>query len=50
MKKGGRLFIAGPTPNEGDTERFVDDYMRMKPDGHIKYYEKEEKRNETVYC
>lgn len=42
LKKGGQFFIADPTPNEGDDERFVDDYMRMKPDGHIKYYEKAE--------
>lgn len=45
LKKGGRFFIADPTPNADDSERFVDDYMRMKPDGHIKYYEKEEFEN-----
>ena len=25
-----------------DTHRFVDAYMRIKPDGHIKYYTKDE--------
>lgn len=42
LKSGGRLLISDPTPNENDTSRFVDDYMRMKPDGHIKYYTKDE--------
>lgn len=42
LKSGGRLLISDPTPNENDTSRFVDDYMRMKPDGHIKYYTKNE--------
>lgn len=45
LKSGGRLLIADPTPNENDTTRFVDDYMRMKPDGHIKYYTKDEFRS-----
>ena len=42
LKNGGRLFISDPCPNEGDTERFVDDYMRLKKDGHIKFYTKDE--------
>lgn len=42
LKKQGHLFIADPTPNEDDEERFVDEYMKMKNDGHIKYYTKEE--------
>ena len=35
LKEGGKLFISDPCPNECDTERFVDDYMRLKKDGHI---------------
>lgn len=42
LKSGGRLFISDPCPNECDTERFVDDYMRLKKDGHIKFYTKDE--------
>lgn len=38
LKPGGELFIADPTPNDDDTTRFVDDYMKMKADGHIKFY------------
>jgi hypothetical protein len=36
------LFISDPCPNECDTERFVDDYMRLKKDGHIKFYTRDE--------
>ena len=42
LKAGGRLFISDPSPNECDTERFVDDYMRLKKDGHIRFYTKNE--------
>ena len=42
LKNGGRLFVSDPCPNECDTERFVDDYMRLKKDGHIKFYTKDE--------
>ena len=42
MKSGGRLFISDPCPNECDSKRFVDDYMRLKKDGHIKFYTKDE--------
>lgn len=42
LKEDGMFFISDPTPNENDTKRFVDDYMKMKKDGHIKYYTSEE--------
>ena len=42
LKAGGRFFISDPCPNGCDTERFVDDYMRLKKDGHIKFYTKSE--------
>ena len=42
LKSSGMLFISDPCPNECDTERFVDDYMRLKKDGHIKFYTKDE--------
>jgi ubiquinone/menaquinone biosynthesis C-methylase UbiE len=38
LKKGGKLVISDPTPNQKDTSGFVDDFMKMKPDGHIKFY------------
>ncbi|MGN0266340.1 MAG: class I SAM-dependent methyltransferase, partial [Lachnospiraceae bacterium] len=42
LKPCGRLFISDPRPNECDTTRFVDDYMQLKKDGHIKFYTKDE--------
>jgi ubiquinone/menaquinone biosynthesis C-methylase UbiE len=42
IKSGGLLFIADPTPNEGDDSRFVDTYMQLKDDGHVKFYTKRE--------
>lgn len=42
LKPGGILFLSDPAPNADDTERFVDAYMQMKKDGHIKFYTKEE--------
>jgi len=38
LRPKGQLFIADPTPNKLDKERFIDKYMQMKDDGHIKFY------------
>lgn len=38
LKPKGKLVIADPTPNDNDAGGFVDKFMRMKPDGHIKFY------------
>lgn len=42
LKPGGRLIISDPTPNLEDRGRFVDRFMRMKPDGHVRFYRLEE--------
>lgn len=42
LKKDGIFFLSDPTPNDNDSERFVDEYMQMKKDGHIKFYTKNE--------
>lgn len=42
LKPGGQLFISDPTPNEDDKFHFIDKYMQMKDDGHIKFYTKDE--------
>ena len=42
LTPGGKLFISDPRPNECDITKFVDDYMQLKKDGHIKYYTKDE--------
>jgi ubiquinone/menaquinone biosynthesis C-methylase UbiE len=45
LKQGGQLVISDPTLNDNDTNRFVDVYMQMKDDGHIKYYTRDEFEN-----
>ena len=42
LKRGGQLFVSDPTPNEEDTIGFVDAYMKIKPDGHNKFYRYDE--------
>jgi len=42
MSQKCHMFISDPCPNECDSERFVDDYMRLKKDGHIRFYIKDE--------
>ncbi|SEW00473.1 class I SAM-dependent methyltransferase [[Clostridium] fimetarium] len=38
LRPDGKLIVSDPTPNENDTSGFVDKFMQMKPDGHIKFY------------
>ena len=33
----GCFFISDPAPNEGDENGFADEFMRVKPDGHIRF-------------
>lgn len=42
LKKNGLLFLSDPAPNDDDESRFVDEYMLMKNDGHIRFYTKDE--------
>ena len=42
LKGDGLFFISDPRPNDCDITRFVDDYMQLKKDGHIKFYTKDE--------
>lgn len=42
LKPDGRFFVSDPRPNACDITRFVDDYMQLKKDGHIKFYTKDE--------
>lgn len=41
-KRGGQLFIADPIPNSNDEIGFINAYMQMKKDGHIKFYTENE--------
>lgn len=42
LKSNGIFFISDPRPNDCDKTRFVDDYMQLKKDGHVKFYTKRE--------
>ena len=42
LKQDGYLFISDPAPNANDSQRFIDAYMQLKKDGHIKFYTSEE--------
>lgn len=42
LKKEGVFFLSDPAPNDNDVDRFVDAYMQMKKDGHIKFYTQDE--------
>ena len=42
LKPGGQFLFADPTPKEADTDRFIDRYMQIKKDGHVKFYTQDE--------
>jgi ubiquinone/menaquinone biosynthesis C-methylase UbiE len=37
LKHGGCFFLSDPAPAANDTAGFIDAYMQMKPDGHIRF-------------
>lgn len=50
IKPEGFFFISDPTPNLCDTSRFIDEYMQLKKDGHIKFYTKDEWKQICEKC
>ncbi len=42
LKKGGSMFISDPTADLTDKDRFIDRFMQMKEDGHVRFYLKSE--------
>lgn len=42
LRSGGCFFLSDPAPDECDSGRFVDAYMQLKPDGHIRFYTRDE--------
>lgn len=42
LTKNGLFFLSDSAPNDDDERRFVDEYMQMKNDGHIRFYTKDE--------
>ena len=42
LVKGGRVLISDPLRDEKDVNGIIDDFMRVKKDGHIQFYTREE--------
>lgn len=42
LAKGGKILISDPLRNEADSKGVIDDFMRVKKDGHIQFYSKKE--------
>ncbi len=42
LKGNGHFFVSDPCPNDCDYSGFIDEYMQLKKDGHIKFYTEEE--------
>lgn len=38
LKPNGTLILSDPTPNDNDVCGFVDRFMQMKADGHVRFY------------
>lgn len=38
LAKGGKVLISDPMRKEEDKGRVIDDFMRVKKDGHIQFY------------
>lgn len=42
LAAGGHFFLSDPAPDPGDSAGFVDAFMRVKQDGHIRFYTQDE--------
>lgn len=42
LKKGGKVLISDPMCHAEDKNRVIDDFMRVKKDGHIQFYREKE--------
>lgn len=42
LSKGGRVLVSDPMRDEKDINGIIDEYMRVKKDGHIQFYSKKE--------
>lgn len=42
VKPSGQVLISDPTVNKNDEKRFVDKYMQLRDDGHVKFYHEDE--------
>lgn len=42
VKPSGQVLISDPTINKIDGKRFVDKYMQLRDDGHVKFYDEDQ--------
>ena len=42
LVKGGKVLVSDPMRNENDDNRVIDNFMRVKKDGHIQFYSSNE--------
>ncbi len=42
LAKGGKVLISDPMRNEKDDNQIIDNFMRIKKDGHIQFYSSDE--------
>lgn len=42
LTENGYFFLSDPAPNDCDSAGFADAYMRVKPDGHNRFYTKQD--------
>jgi ubiquinone/menaquinone biosynthesis C-methylase UbiE len=38
LRRGGLAVISDPVPLDGDTVGFIDEFQRLKPDGHVRFH------------
>ena len=42
LRKGGKLLVSDPMRNKDDKNKVIDEYMKVKKDGHIQFYSESE--------
>lgn len=42
LRKGGRVLVSDPMRNKDDKNKVIDEYMKVKKDGHIQFYSESE--------
>ena len=42
LRQDGRAIISDPVPFDKDAGGFIDDFQRLKPDGHVRFYRRTE--------
>lgn len=42
LVKGGKVFVSDPVRNKNDKDGIIDEFMRIKKDGHIQFYSLDE--------